>query len=58
MRSDELLYCDKCGREIVDYWEEVGYDGPTDEKSTDCNPFVPWKTFCKKCHDKKHGRKD
>lgn len=42
-----MYECDKCGREIAP--DEIGYLGPKDRESEECNPFMEIECLCMEC---------
>ena len=47
-KSEPIAECDQCGKKIYDI-ADVGYMGPADRGSTECNPFVEQETKCAEC---------
>ncbi len=52
MENERAKYkCDKCGKEIE--MCDVGYLGPKDRDSVECNPFVEMECLCVACEHKR-----
>lgn len=43
------IRCDECGKEIINYHSEIGYDGPEEKGITECDIFIKWVILCKEC---------
>ena len=45
---DVIGKCDQCGKSITDP-EDIGYMGPKDRASKECDAFMAWETKCAEC---------